>query len=170
MELVYQVIGQIIKRLTQQCLANQGQEYLTLRLTFDEEWEDYTKYIIFSYHNKHYQFELEYDDNVQAYVQIVPKEVLTGKGFLFTVYGEDDTERITAKQQKINLLESGYTTDISSIDYPDTTDVFNVVFGRLDNIDQQLLLKMELSDVELEIKRAYRLLEDNIRSYGGNNI
>ena len=85
MELVYQVIGQIIKRLTQQCLANQGQEYLTLRLTFDEEWDDYTKYIIFSYHNKHYQFQLSFDDNEQAYIIIVPKEVLVGKGFLFTV-------------------------------------------------------------------------------------
>ena len=104
----------------------------------------------------------------RAYIVIVPKEVLGGKGFLFTVYGEDDTERITAKQQKINLLESGYTTDISSIDYPDTTDVFNVVFGRLDNIDQQLVLKMELDDVEYEIKKAYWRLENDIRTYGGN--
>ena len=175
MELVYRVVGQVIHRLTKTCLANQGQEYLSLRLTFDEEWDDYTKYIIFSYHNKHYQFELDFDDEAQAYVQIVPKEVLTGKGFLFTVYGEDDTERITAKQQKINLLESGYTTDISSIDYPDTVDVFNVVFGRLDNVDREIVnvyntlnVKTEITDVELEIKRAYRLLESDIRTYGGN--
>ena len=114
-----------------------------------------------------YQFQLEFNENAQAYIIIVPKEVLTGKGFLFTVYGEDDTERITAKQQKINLLESGYTTDISSIDYPDTTDVFNVIFGRLDNIDQRLLLKMELRDVEYEIKKAYWKLENDIRT-GGN--
>ena len=168
MELVYRVVGQVIHRLTKTCLANQGQEYLSLRLTFDEEWDDYTKYIIFSYHNKHYQFQLQYDDEQLAYIVIVPKEVLGGKGFLFTVYGEDDTERITAKQQKINLLESGYTTDISSIDYPDTTDVFNVIFGRLDNIDQQLALKMELQDVEYEIKKAYWKLENDIRTYGGN--
>ena len=164
MELVYRVVGQIIHRLTKTCLANQGQEYLSLRLTFDEEWDDYTKYIIFSYHNKHYQFQLE--SETEAYNVIVPKEVLGGKGFLFTVYGENDTERITAKQQKINLLESGYTTDISSIDYPDTVDVFNVVFGRLDNIDQRMLLKLELVDVELEIKKGYRTLKDSIRTYG----
>ena len=165
MELVYRVVGQIIHRLTKTCLANQGQEYLSLRLTFDEEWDDYNKYIIFSYHNKHYQFQLE--SETESYNVIVPKEVLGGKGFLFTVYGENDTERITAKQQKINLLESGYTTDISSIDYPDTTDVFNVIFGRLDNIDQRLLLKMELRDVEYEIKKAYWKLENDIRT-GGN--
>ena len=164
MELVYQVVGQIIHRLTQTCLANQGQEYLSLRLPFDEEWDDYNKYIIFSYHNKHYQFQLE--SETESYNVIVPKEVLGGKGFLFTVYGENDTERITAKQQKINLLESGYTTDISSIDYPDTVDVFNVVFGRLDNIDQRMLLKLELVDVELEIKKGYRTLKDSIRTYG----
>lgn len=164
MELVYRVVGQIIHRLTKTCLANQGQEYLSLRLTFDEEWDDYTKYIIFSYHNKHYQFQLE--SETESYNVIVPKEVLGGKGFLFTVYGENDTERITAKQQKINLLESGYTTDISSIDYPDTVDVFNVVFGRLDNIDQRMLLKLELVDVELEIKKGYRTLKDSIRTYG----
>lgn len=168
MELIYNVTGQLIHRQTQQCLANQGQEYLSLRFTFDEEWDDYTKYIIFSYHNKHYQFQLEFNENAQAYIIIVPKEVLTGKGFLFTIYGETDTERITTKQQKINLLESGYTTDISSIDYPDTTDVFNVIFGRLDNIDRELLVKTEIQDVELEIKRAYRLLETDIRTYGGN--
>jgi len=167
MELVYRVNGQLIHRQTQQCLANQGQEYLSLRFTFDSEWDDYTKYIIFSYHNKHYQFQLEYDDEQLAYIVIVPKEVLGGKGFLFTIYGEDDTERITTKQQKINLLESGYTTDISSIDYPDTTDVFNVIFGRLDIIDRELDLKMEIQDVEYEIKKAYWKLENDIRT-GGN--
>lgn len=167
MELVYRVNGQLIHRQTQQCLANQGQEYLSLRFTFDSEWDDYTKYIIFSYHSKHYQFQLEYDDEQLAYIVIVPKEVLGGKGFLFTIYGEDDTERITTKQQKINLLESGYTTDISSIDYPDTTDVFNVIFGRLDIIDRELDLKMEIQDVEYEIKKAYWKLENDIRT-GGN--
>ena len=69
MELIYNVTGQLIHRQTQQCLANQGQEYLSLRFTFDSEWDDYTKYIIFSYHNKHYQFQLEYDDEQLAYIE-----------------------------------------------------------------------------------------------------
>ena len=168
MLLIYQVNGQIIQRLTENCLANQGQEYLSLQFTFNEEWEDYNKYIIFSYHKKHYQFHLTPDDGLETHTIIVPKEVMTGRGFLFTIYGEDDTERITTRQARVNLLESGYTTDISSIDYPDTVDVFNVVFGRLDMIDRELDQKVELPDVELEIKRAYRLLENDIRTYGGH--
>ena len=164
----YSVVGQILQKVSGACLANDTQNYLSLSFTFNEEWDNYTsKYCIFTYKGKHYQTTLTYDEAVGAYVQIVPKEVLKGKGFFISLYGVVDNERITTNQVRIDLLESGYTTDISSIDYPTVPDVFTELYGRLSDLDSEMQLKMELRDVEYEIKKAYWKLENDIRT-GGN--
>ena len=132
MELPFNVNGQIIRKQASPCLANDSQNYLSLGFTFDETWQDYNKYVIFTYKGKHYQTILEYDSTAEAYVQIVPVNVLKGKGFYFTIYGTKDDERITTHQVKVDLLESGYTEDISSIDYPEVPDIFTQVTEALD--------------------------------------
>ena len=166
MILEFNITGQILHKTSNPCLANDTQEYLSLSFSFDEDWDNYVhKYCIFTYKGKHYQTPLAYDGT--AYVQIVPKEVLKGKGFFITLYGVVDNERITTNQVRIDLLESGYTTDISSIDYPTVPDVFTDVYDRLSDLDSEMQLKMELQDVEYEIKKAYWKLENDIRT-GGN--
>lgn len=128
MILEFSIIGQILHKTSQPCLANDTQNYLYLALSFDESWDNFTnKYAIFSYQGKHYQTVLAYDSEAEAYLQIVPKEVLKGRGFNVMCYGATGDERITTNQIRIDLLESGYTTDISSIDYPDTIDPFTMI-------------------------------------------
>ena len=128
MILDFQIVGQILHKTTNACLANDTQNYLSLSFSFDEDWDTYThKYCIFTYKGKHYETELEYDNEAEAYVQIVPKEVLKGKGFYITLYGTLGNERITTNQIRIDLLESGYTTDISSIRYPNVPDIFEMI-------------------------------------------
>ena len=163
MILEYSITGQIIRRLSSNCLANQGQEYLSLKLTFDEEWQNYDKYIIFTYHTTNYVFELEYDNEAEAYLQTVPKEVMTGKGFMFTVYGTLGLERITARQAKVDLLESGYTEDISSIDYPDTPDILHQTLIRISTLETQMTTKTNINQVETEVKAGLNTLCNKIR-------
>ena len=128
MILEFTIIGQILHKTSQPCLANDTQNYLYLALSFDESWDNFTnKYAIFSYQGKHYQTVLAYDSEAEAYLQIVPKEVLKGRGFNVMLYGATGDERITTNQIRIDLLKSGYTTDISSIDYPDTIDPFTMI-------------------------------------------
>jgi len=128
MILDFTINGQILLKISNPCLANDTQEYLSLSFSFDEDWDNYThKYCIFTYKGKHYETELEYDNEQEAYLQIVPKEVLRGKGFYITLYGTLGEERITTNQIRIDLLESGYTTDISSIRYPNVPDIFEKI-------------------------------------------
>lgn len=159
----FTVNRQILHKQSNPCLANDSQNYLALSFTFDSSWEDYEKYAIFTYKGKHYQTLLEYDNEEEAYVQIVPKEVLVGKGFYFTLYGTYEDERITTNQLRIDLLESGYTTDISSIDYPDVPDVFQPIYHRLDVLENDMLDKIELPDVEREVKKGLNTLYRKIR-------
>ena len=163
MELTYNIQGQIIHRQSQNCLANNGQEYLSLRLSFDEEWQNYDKFILFNYHKTNYLMELEYDNEAEAYLQIVPKEVMTGKGFRFTIYGTLGLERITTRQVKVDLLESGYTTDITSIDYPDTPDILSQVFTRLNTLETTMTTKTNINQVETEVKAGLNTLCNKIR-------
>ena len=151
MELPFNVNGQIIRKQASPCLANDTQNYLALSFTFDEDWAEHNKYLIFTYKGKHYQFLLEYDNSAEAYVQIVPKEVLKGKGFYFTIYGTKDEERITTHQVKIDLLESGYTTDITPIDYPDVEDIF------------ERIIQQEEEYAENQVKRGLNTLTTKIR-------
>ena len=152
MILEYDIIGQIIHKTSQPCLANDTQNYLSLALSFDESWDSFTnKYAIFSYQGKHYQTVLAYDSEAEAYLQIVPKEVLHGRGFFLMCYGATGDERITTNQIKIDLLESGYTTDITSFDYPDVQDPFTFI------------LETSTEYTETQIKYSLNTLTNKIR-------
>ena len=146
------VNGQILHKISNPCLANDTQEYLSLSFSFDEDWDTYVhKYCIFTYKGKHYETELEYDNEAEAYVQIVPKEVLKGKGFYITLYGTLGEERITTNQLRIDLLESGYTTDITSIRYPNVPDIFEKIrMEEEEYTDQQI--KRGLNTLTLKIR------------------
>ena len=41
MILEFNIIGQIIHKQSQPCLANDSQNYLALALSFDESWDSY---------------------------------------------------------------------------------------------------------------------------------
>ena len=152
MILEFNIIGQILHKTSNPCLANDSQNYLSLALTFDEAWDDYTnKYAIFTYKGKHYQTALLYDNEAEAYLQIVPKEVLKGKGFYLMCYGAYNDERITTNQIRIDLLESGYTTDITSFDYPDVQDPFTFI------------LETSEAYTETQIKYSLNTLTNKIR-------
>lgn len=152
MILEFDIIGQILHKKSNPCLANDTQNYLSLALSFDEAWDDYTnKYAIFTYKGKHYQTALLYDNEAEAYLQIVPKEVLKGKGFYVMCYGGVGDERITTNQVRIDLLESGYTTDITSFDYPDVQDPFTFI------------LETSEEYTETQIKYSLNTLTNKIR-------
>ena len=152
MILEFNIIGQILHKTSNPCLANDSQNYLSLALSFDESWDNYNlKYAIFTYKGKHYQTTLLYDNDAEAYLQIVPKEVLKGKGFYLMCYGATGDERITTNQVRIDLLESGYTTDITSFDYPDVPDPFT------------LILETSEAYTETQIKYSLNTLTNKIR-------
>ena len=106
MDLEFTVTNQVIERMDKGRPANLSQEYLELCFTFSTDWVGLAKFALFKTSEGTLRTALSQDK------VLVPASVLSGKKFLFSVYGVDgDDLRITTNLVRVNLLESGFTHD-----------------------------------------------------------
>lgn len=130
--------------------VNYSKNYLQFAFSFNKTWEDYTKYCVFHYKNKHYEDQLEYDDNLDKWIVTVPDVVLKGKGFRFNVYGvfkdnEDVEHVITTQLLHLKLFESGLDCDVSEIKGGASDHLIQTILEKIDTKYDSI----ELSDYEL---------------------
>ncbi len=160
-----------LRNCTKTALYTESLNYLVLNFNFDELWQNLDKYIIFKNTKGNYQYPIDSE------IFGVPNFLLEKEEFRMTLVGydveEDPVTRVTTNEVKVILRESGFTDDIDSYE-DDVEDVYQIILQKFEDYytkteTQELLIeKTSVSDVELEIKRAYRLLENDIRTYGGN--
>ena len=156
-----------LRKCTRTPFYTESLNYLALQFNFDEVWQNLDKYIIFKNRNGNYEYPIDSE------VMSVPNFLLEEEEFSITCVGYDEETRITTNEGKVTLKLSGFTDEIDSYE-DDVEDVYHVILGKFtdyytkDETQELLTEKTSVSDVEVEIKRAYRLLENDIRTYGGN--
>ena len=192
MKLNFQVKNQILSRADDNVLVNQSRNYVQCGFTFlTEEWRNINKYVIFKNEDDE-SFELFLGTGCYCEC-IIPSQVLTGDYFLLSVHGGD---LITTDEKRVVLLEAGYTTEITPIkpyekdifiiifeelaEKANTSDISEVGFSGsyedLVNVPTEFPptshnhTSSEVSGIDEiagnEIRRAYRILNDKIRTYG----
>lgn len=98
---------------TKKFLVEKSNNYLKIFFNFKtDDWDNLRKFIILKDSDrKAYQFNMK-NDGIN-----IPSIVLKKNYFFVSIYGIDvNTNRITTNELKINLVETGYTQDISRID------------------------------------------------------
>ena len=125
-------------------IVQKTNRYIKLHFDFEgEDWENLTKYcVIRTSSEKNYLF------NVIGDI-ILSDDLTNGKWFIVSIYGTSNDFRITTNKLKFLMKKSGYTTDLSSLN--PSVDVIEDIYIHLD------------SRMETEIKKGYRMLENQIR-------
>ena len=108
MILDFQVNKQNLIRADTEQPAAQSMQYLMCRFTFQsEDWESIKKHVIFRKYlggsNDAYTVPLNNEGDT-----MVPAEVITTRGFEVSVYGCNNSQRITTNKVYIPIQESGY--------------------------------------------------------------
>ena len=128
MDICFDVTNQTVERSDKSKIVNWSDDYL--RLSFDfktDDWSDCTKFILIFDGEDVYRFALT-DDKF-----IVPEELLTGVKFLFSIYGVNNTYRITTPKVLLRLREAGYSSDVKELDVDEFThDVVEEIYIELD--------------------------------------
>ena len=128
MDICFDVTNQTVERSDKSKIVNWSDDYL--RLCFDfktDDWSDCTKFILIFDGEEVYRFALT-DDKF-----IVPEELLTGVKLLFSVYGVNNTYRITTPKVLLRLREAGYSSDVKELDVDEFThDVVEEVYLAID--------------------------------------
>ena len=128
MDICFDVTNQTVERSDKSKIVNWSDDYL--RLCFDfktDDWSDCTKFILIFDGENVYRFALT-DDKF-----IVPEELLTGVKLLFSVYGVNNTYRITTPKVLLRLREAGYSSDVKELDVDEFThDVVEEVYLAID--------------------------------------
>jgi len=141
MILNFKVNKQQLELLSNEALANKSNNYLVLHFDFkSSDWSEMVKFCLCKNHKKQvYQFGLDEDDNV-----VIPSTILGGDHFIISLYGGNTGfERITTNTIRLQLAESNYSANISSIvDYE--VDVFVDLYDKLD-------AKLNIADVDTEL-------------------
>ena len=124
MNLNFDVVNQTVTRTDKQKTVNWSDDYLRLCFNFvSDDWSDCSKFILVFDGESVYRFALSGD----AFV--VPEELLTGVKFLFSIYGVNNTYRITTPKIMLRLLEAGYSADVKTLDVDEFThDVVEEVY------------------------------------------
>lgn len=137
----------VIKKNTEY-LVNHTLNFLEFNFLFDDQWNQFSpKYIIFKHNEKNYLNVLTYDNELEKYHITVPSIVLKGSSFRFTIYGllyvAGSEVRITTQEVTIKLHDSGFTTDISSINENDNDniDIFTTIFDNIHNKFDDLIIE-----------------------------
>ena len=136
--------------------------YVSLQFKFhyrhSSMWNGLEKHIQFIYNNEHYEYIITND------IVKVPNFLVQGKGFKFLLVGyAQDNVRVTTNTLKVSLKETEYSENIDSYD-DNIQDVYLVLVSRFDDY----YTKNETDErISVDIKRAYQLLEYDIRT-GGN--
>lgn len=147
----FSVDEQKLMQVDTRFVVNYSKNYLELGFTFNEGWENYTKYCVFHYKHHHYEDLLEYDDKEELWMVTVPKAVLHGKGFRFSVYGINHDEEtgkeytITTQQLHLKLFESGLNCEVSKIQGGASDHMIQTILEKIDTKYDSI----ELSDYEL---------------------
>lgn len=194
MELEFSITNQVITRTdTEQAIINESANYMDATFTFTtSEWQGITKYVLFKNPTgKAYCVEL---GTTCSNTVKIPYEVLQADYFIITIFGLGDGYRITTTEIPVHMIRSGFTDKISAPE-PYDGDIFSQLKELIDNClcdvkiqGNQLLFYKEdtiylaftitnhqhtpeqiqnLDDtIGAEIKRAYTLLSNKIRTYG----
>ena len=114
MELDFIVNNQIVTRTDKNKAVNMSEGYLTLIFHFEtNDWNDLEDYYIyFKAGDGDYKFQLENATGEGLVKKVtVPSIVLTGRKFIFGLYGLDDNGviRITTNLSMVKLLDSKFT-------------------------------------------------------------
>ena len=114
MDLDFIVNNQIVTRTDKNKAVNMSEGYLTLIFNFEtNDWNDLEDYYIyFKAGDGDYKFQLENATGEGLVKKVtVPSIVLTGKKFIFGLYGLDDNGviRITTNLSMVKLLDSKFT-------------------------------------------------------------
>lgn len=132
MDLCFNVSNQTVKRVDKNKLVNWSDEYL--RLVFDfksSDWSDCSKFILVFDNGEVYRFGLT------GNAFIVPEELLTDVKLVFSIYGVNNSYRITTPKVMLRLLEAGYTSDVAELDVEEFThdvveEVYIAINGKAD--------------------------------------
>ena len=124
MDLCFDVSNQTVTRTDKNKTVNWSDEYL--RLVFDfksDDWSDCSKFILVFDNGEVYRFALSNN------AFIVPEELLTDVKLVFSIYGVNNSYRITTPKVMLRLLEAGYTSDVAELDVEEFThDVVEEVY------------------------------------------
>jgi len=128
MDICFDVTNQTVSRSERNTIVNWSDDYLRLCFNFvSDDWSDCTKFILIFDGEDVYRFALT--DNKF----IVPEELLTGVKFLFSIYGVNNTYRITTPKVLLRLREAGYSSDVKELDVDEFThDVVEEVYIAID--------------------------------------
>lgn len=121
----FQVNGQHLKRVDKVIVVNKLRNILVANFEFKKGWSEVTPFAIFKNKTESYCIPISMEENIGEC--IVPHEVLQSKWFKMTLFGGD---LITTNELTIYLVESGYTTDISSTAEP-SVDIFVQIYDEL---------------------------------------
>ncbi len=144
MDLCFDVVNQTVTRTEKNRTVNYSDDYL--RLVFDfksDDWSDCSKFILFFDGEEVYRMALSND----AY--IVPEELLTTDKLLFSVYGVNNSYRVTTPKILVRLLEAGYSSDVKDLDVDEFThdvveEVYLAIDGKADSVHTHI--KSEITD------------------------
>ena len=124
MDLEFEITNQTVTRKEKQKVVNYSDDYL--RLCFDfksSDWSDCSKFLLVFDNGEVYRFGLT--DNEF----IVPEELLTNVKLVFSVYGVNNTYRITTPKVMVRLLEAGYSASVKDLDADEFThDVVEEIY------------------------------------------
>lgn len=126
--LVFQIIDQTLERLDSFHVVGNSQNYLKAHFVFSEDWEGFTRTVVFTGRDgKSYSTMLD-DSNTC----VVPWEVLTRDRFYIAVRGDMGGDLLTTNQVTILVTASG----IISGQTPEapTPDVYTEILNRLNAI------------------------------------
>ena len=125
LELKFKATNQKLEMLHNGELVNKSNNYLKIVIDYTtEDWENKLKFVLLrNKQGKTYLFEYS-DDGI-----LVPDAVLSGNSFRITTYGvNNDNMRITTNELIIQLKESGFTTDLSSVSDDTSHDVISTIY------------------------------------------
>ena len=127
MKIEYEVNHQTCKRKDRNMIVNDSQNYLEIKFTFSEDWNNCTKFIFFRCNDINYPYGL-INDKIT-----VPAVFLKTESLTFGVYGINDDVVITTNLCKLRLGKSYYDSETSEVD--ETIYTETVVEEMFDAID-----------------------------------
>ena len=128
MDLCFDVSNQMVTRTEKNRIVNYSDDYLRLVFSFKtSDWSGCSKFILVFDGEDTYRIALVDD------AFIVPEELLTKEKLLFSIYGVNNSYRITTPKILVRLQEAGYSANVKSLDVDEFThDVVEEVYIAID--------------------------------------
>lgn len=130
MDITFQVKNQIIRRTDNNSIVQLSENYLCLKFSFTDDWNDLVKFILIKTSEGTTRIALV-DDSV-----VIPAEFLDSDKLNFSVYGvvsENDTvTRITTNKVGLILFDTGYTSKYTETIERTETDLVEEIYLAID--------------------------------------